>query len=88
MEQGLFGLLAILRGQHAGKSPIICLDFIDDDMNVLGFLTQGLNKGMGDIPDNLLLLRFCNAVLGDFYIYVWHDLFPDLFLQVADSGFP
>jgi len=66
MEQGLLGLLAILGGQHAGKSPVICFDFIDDDMNMLGFLTQSLNKGMGDIPDNLLFLRFCNTVLGDF----------------------
>ncbi len=73
MEQKLFGLLAIFCGQHAGKSPVICFDFIDDDMNVLGFLAQGLNKGMGDIPDNLIFLRFCNAVSGDVYIYVWHD---------------
>ena len=72
MEQGLFGLLAILRGQHPGKSPVICFDFIDNDMNVLGFFTQGLNERIGDIPDNLLLLRFCYAVFGDFYIYVWH----------------
>ena len=44
------------------KAPIIRLDIINDDMNVLGFLTQGLNKGIGDILANLLFLRFCNAV--------------------------
>ena len=67
-EQRLFGLLAIFCGQHAGKSPIICFDFIDDDMNMLGFLAQGLNERIGDIPHNLLLLRFGDTVPGDFYI--------------------
>ncbi len=74
MKASLLGFLAIFCSQHPGKSPVICFDLIDDDMNVLGFLTQGLNKGIGDIPDNLLLLGFCNTVFCDFYIYVWHLL--------------
>lgn len=68
----LTGLLAVLRGQHARKSPVLRLNLINHNVRVLRPLAEHTLQGVRDLSDYLRLLLGSNAVLGDANIDVGH----------------
>jgi len=67
--------MSLLRAEvvrkHSRKSPVFLKDFLDDDVDVLGLFTEGIDQARGEIRHESLLL-FTGCPLGDLKIDVWH----------------
>ncbi len=70
MGKALF-VAPVVVGEHAGKSPVLLLDFLDDDVDAFRLLAQVSNQRIGEFLDDRLLLG-SGGGLRDLRIDVWH----------------
>ncbi|GDX99099.1 hypothetical protein LBMAG48_15030 [Phycisphaerae bacterium] len=54
------------------QTPVVGIELVDHDVDVLGFLVEHALQGRGDFCDNLGVLLASDAVLGYFDLDVWH----------------
>jgi hypothetical protein len=66
--------LVIFGRQYPGKTPVLGVDLIDHNMDVLRLLAEVCDKACGDVVDERLFLCFGYGSLCKLDVDVWHSV--------------